>query len=215
MTTMTSLLRKGDSIRSQIRSANNAGNTARNSEKLSKVIRILNDVCEDPTRYCRIVRSQIGACEHTLFTYNQINRRAVEGSLAAVDVIQEYISQERADGVPDSVTDEQITSLWGENISLGRIISANPHKLSNHYQGRGKEGAKPYSSLIHWARAMTEVAEGGVAEGGEIEELLYDMMQAFHSNFWVDSANCMEDDFENACPGFQNAFETATEEPSW
>lgn len=193
---ITSLIRKAE-VSAEI------NRTARASEKVSRVVRILEDVCSDPERYVRILRSQMGREEHMLFTYNQIHRWAVDGNRDACEVMFEYIRQERADGVPDSVSDEEINELWQQGISLGRVISANPFKLEFFYKGKGKQGSKPWVSLNHWARAIRAVSEEGV-HNEAMEGLLYEALVGFHEKFF--GLGEMEETFEMVSTGFMEAF---------
>jgi len=201
---MASILRTADAKINN--KASNNPQAYKASEKIGRVVRILNDVCSDPTRFVRIVRSQMGREEHTLFTLNQIGYRAtVEADADACSVMQEYIDQERADGVPESISDKTIYSLWREGVSLGRIYSSNPFKLANYYAGRGKEGAKPYITLTYWAKALLAVAEGGPVEDPAAEEEVYAMMESFHGLVFEEGGS-LANDFESVCPGFKAVY---------
>jgi hypothetical protein len=203
MPTLSSMLRKGNQLQSTRNQAGRAGQTARKSEGVQRIIRILNDVCSDPEKFCRIVRSQMGRHERMLFTYNQINHRAMEGDLDACEVVQEYIRQERADGIPEEVTDEQILSLWKEGVTVGRIFGCNPFKLANFYNGKGREGAKPFVALQHWAKALQAVAD----DIPTLEENIFNAMNMFHEAH-LSAADSMEDAFERVAPGFKAEMET-------
>lgn len=185
MTTMATLMRNASIALTLTREQ---ATLAHKAEALSRVVRILDDACSEPQKYVRIVRSQIGQGGRTLFTYNQINHRALEGDLDACEVMQEYIRQERLDGVPETVTDEQINVLWQEGISLGRILSANPFKLANYYTGRGREGAKPYVSLGHISKALLWASENHA----EMESGLFDLMVNFKTKFLKDERDVVD-----------------------
>lgn len=202
MTTMASLLRTATAkVNSK---ASNDPSAYRASDKIARIVRILDDVCSDPTRFVRIVRSQMGREEHTLFTYNQINHRALSGDMDACDVMQEYLNQERADGVPEEISDDTIYALWKEGISLGRIYSSNPFKLDNFYAGRGKEGSKPYITLTYWAKVLLAVAEGGSVEHHVAEEEVYKMLETF--NGLVFEGGNLADNLDSLCPGFKSVY---------
>jgi len=182
---MATLMRKAEV---SIQASKSHTQTAHKADGLARVIRILDDACSEPSKYVRIVRSQIGQEGRTLFTFNQINRRAISGDLDACEVMTEYVRQERLDGVPESVTDDQIQELWQEGVSLGRILSANPFKLANYYMGKGKDGAKPYVALSHMVRALMWCSE----HHADMEEGIYQLMINFKEKFLKDDRDVLE-----------------------
>lgn len=158
------------------------------AERLERTKAILDDACKEPKKFVSIVRSQLSRGERELFTFEQIAFRAnVEADLDACEVITEYVRQEREEGVSeDSASDEQITNLWENGVSLGRIYSANMQAVMNYYRfhGTNKEGkaVKPYLLLgaIGYAQAVTEAC-GFTQAATELQAIVHYIRVTFLS----------------------------------
>jgi len=134
---------------------------------IDRIGRILDDASATPesrSHFISVVRSQLGREERQLFTYGHVSYRARRGDGNAIALIEEFIRQERSnDAISDAeVSDEQFEMLWKAGVSIGRVLSTDCSKLSGWYNGYGREGARPYSSVVHWARALKTCREMGL-----------------------------------------------------
>jgi hypothetical protein len=183
-----------------------ARQAAKKAAALDRVTRILDEATQDPEKFVRIVRTQMGREERQLFTYRQVSYRAQRGDLGAIALMEEFFRQERGEEISTvDVSDEQLEALWEMGVSIGRILSSDPQKLSNFYQGRGKEGAKPYCVVTHWARALKACKALNLeAVGNTLEE----MLKAYYRGFFpcqeqgVDSMDKLAMEYETYHPGF-------------
>ena len=122
---------------------------------IDRIGRILDDASQDPEKFIRIVRTQLGRDERALFTYGHVCHRASQGDTGAMALLAEFIRQERNDTLtPEEVSDEQLELLWKAGVSIGRVLSSDCQKLAAWYQGHHREGSKAYSVVTHWAKAL-------------------------------------------------------------
>jgi hypothetical protein len=207
---MMSLIRKADNIQTlNTQSAAQeaaAKQAAKKAAALDRVTRILDEASADPEKFVRIVRTQMGREERQLFTYRQVRYRAQRGDSGAMALMEEYFRQERGEEITTAdISDEQLELLWEAGVSIGRILSCNPMKLSDFYQGRGKEGAKPYVSVVHWARAYKVCKTLHLeAVANTLEEMMYGYYRKFFpcQEQGVDSLDKLAAEYETYHPDF-------------
>lgn len=134
---------------------------------IDRIGRILDEASATPesrAHFVAVVRSQIGREERQLFTYGHVAYRARRGDVNAIALIEEFIRQERGEDSisEEEVSDEQFEALWKAGVSIGRVLSTDCSKLSGWYNGYGRDGARPYSSVVHWAKALRVCREMGL-----------------------------------------------------
>ena len=158
---LTNLIRFADQIKLNNAdvSAQRAESAARKAAQIEKQNQKFSDACAEKEKFVRIIRTQLGRLEFPFLTYSAIQFRAVEeADIDACELMQEFIAQERADiGDALELTDDQILSLWGEGVALGRLESMNPKLVANFYEtgkGIGANHDKPYVRIAHFGRVI-------------------------------------------------------------
>lgn len=213
MASFSSLLRSAQAVQVSTQEAQAASSSAKKAERADRISRILSDASKEPEKFCRIIRAQMGREERALFTLGQVKYRLeVIGDPSMQGILDEYIRQERGSEVDETLTDEEILALWGERVSIGRILSADPHLLSRWYETGGKEGSKPYVSVAHWGRALRVSRALGIeAVVNTLEHLLQVYYQGYVPQLSGDAEKSLEDIFEDYQPGFKAALEGSHE----
>lgn len=91
---------------------------------IDRIGRILDDASQDPEKFIRIVRTQLGRDERALFTYGHVRHRAEKGDTGAMALLAEFIRQERN----DTLTPEEVRTANRSFMILPFILI--PHSAS-------------------------------------------------------------------------------------
>ena len=111
---------------------------------IDRIGRILDDASQDPEKFIRIVRTQLGRDERALFTYGHVCHRASQGDTGAMALLAEFIRQERNDTLtPEEVSDEQLELLWKAGVSVGRVLSTDCSKVAGWRRKAGRARSLP------------------------------------------------------------------------
>lgn len=172
---------------------------AHRAENLARANANLESAKGDMEKFISIVRCQVGRDQKPLFTFRNVNHHSKKGDIDCGFLMQEFIRQEREAGVPKEVTDDQILKLWEQNIVLGRILSVDIIKLTNHYQGRGKKGARPYTTIEHMVRSLVAVADNYP----EVEEAIYKALTVLNGQLSNDPAEDLFVALNRKAPGVE------------
>jgi hypothetical protein len=208
---MRNLLARASRVQDEVR-----GSRDEERQQRAEIVgKILDEAGEDPVKFIRIVRTQMGRMQRTLFTYRQVMYRVRKNDSGAIALMMEYFRQEREDGVEEDITNEQIEQLWEAGVSLGRIYSADPAILGRWY--KTDHGAKrPYVEVTSWAKAHAVVSRLGMVE---VATLIESFMEAFYESHmehlsWDQPEKGLEgylDIYEDNFPGFKKAWGVAEE----
>lgn len=160
-------------------------------------------------KFVSIVRSQLAKGHFAFVTYNQVDRRIASGDSRGREFVAEFISQERRDGVPEIITDQQILSFWKQGLSIGKALSVDPKTLAKRLAFPEVEG-KPYCSPLQMLRVMATEEVSVTSMYEYIQSYLDSMVVALFGEEQVKQVAIETGDaynlFEKVEPGFIKAY---------
>ena len=110
---------------------------------IDRIGRILDDASQDPEKFIRIVRTQLGRDERALFTYGHVRHRAEKGDTGAMALLAEFAAP-RVSGMSPA-----------RRIAQPRMGARSRATLASHFISQGRWEMRKGSALDSWLLTTT------------------------------------------------------------